>query len=72
MWRRALNEVAPDARADLTRARRSAVVLGFMTDAAAPLGAVIAWFAACAGERHRDRRAATPSWVDWGRVHALT
>ena len=69
---RRVNEVAANAQADLNRARRSAVVLGFMTGAAALLGAVIAWFTACAGGRHRDGREATPAWLDWGRVHALT
>ncbi len=60
-------EVAADAKADIDRARHSAVLLGFMTGAAALLGAVAAWFAACAGGRHRDGRETVPSWLEWGR-----
>jgi hypothetical protein len=59
--------VAADAKADIDRARHSAVLLGFMTGAAALLGAVAAWFAAAAGGHHRDGRAAVPSYLDWGR-----
>ena len=67
---RRVNEVAGNARADITRARHSGVLLGFMTGAAALLGAVAAWFAACAGGRHRDGREAVPSYLDWGRPYA--
>ena len=31
------------------------------------LGAVVAWFAAGAGGRHRDGREAVPSYMDWSR-----
>ena len=62
-----VNEVAGGAKADIDRARRSAVVLGFMIGAAALLGAVAAWFAACLGGSHRDGREAVPSYLDWGR-----
>jgi hypothetical protein len=40
------------------------VVLAFMAAAAALLGAAVAWFAACAGGRHRDGKSA-PS-MTWG------
>lgn len=42
------------ANEDIHRARRSAVILGFMIGTAALLGAVVAWFAACAGGKRRD------------------
>ncbi len=64
---RRVTEVAGEAKSDIDRARRSAVLLGFMTGAAALLGAVMAWFAACAGGRHRDGREAVPSYLDWSR-----
>lgn len=64
---RRVTEMSANAKADIDRARHSAVLLGFMTGAAALLGAVVAWFAACAGGRHRDGREAVPSYLDWGR-----
>ncbi len=64
---RRVTEVAGSAKADIDRARHSAVLLGFMTGAALLVGAVAAWFAACAGGRHRDGREAVPSYLDWGR-----
>jgi hypothetical protein len=60
-------EVAGNAKADIDRARHAAVLLGFMTGAAALIGAVMAWFAACVGGRHRDGREPVPSYLDWGR-----
>jgi hypothetical protein len=65
---RRVMEVAGNAKADIDRARHSGVLLGFMTGAAALLGAVMAWFAACAGARHRDGREAVPSYLDWRRT----
>jgi hypothetical protein len=52
------------ARDEIRRARRAAVILAFMAGAAAIVGAAVAWFAACAGGRHRDARSA-PS-MTWG------
>ena len=43
-----------NARENIAKARRSTVILAFMAGAAALLGAVAAWFAACAGGQHRD------------------
>jgi hypothetical protein len=60
-------EVAASAKADIDRARHAGVLLGFMIGASALLGAVAAWFAACAGGRHRDGREAVPTYLDWGR-----
>jgi hypothetical protein len=44
------------------KARRSAVILGFSTAASLLLGAVAAWYAACAGGRHRDEAVPPLSW----------
>jgi len=46
----------------LQKARRSAVILGFSTAASLLLGAAAAWFAACAGGRHRDDVARPANW----------
>jgi len=51
---RRVDEVVARARDNIRRARRSAVILGFMAGAAALLGAAAAWFAAGMGGRHRD------------------
>ena len=46
----------------IRKARRSAVVVGFMTAAGLVLGAAIAWFACVAGGSHRDE---TPLSINW-------
>jgi hypothetical protein len=51
---RRVDDVIARARDNIARARRSTVILAFMAGAAAMLGAAAAWFAACAGGRHRD------------------
>src|SRR5215813_10575134 len=52
---RRVDEVAARAKENISRARRSAVILAFTAGAAAALlGAAAAWFAACAGGRVRD------------------
>jgi hypothetical protein len=62
---RRVDTVVAQARENISRARRSAVILGFMVGAAALIGAVAAWFAACAGGRQRDgREDFHPLW-DW-------
>ena len=43
-------------------ARRSAVILGFATAASLLAGAAAAWYAACAGGRHRDNVAPPLTW----------
>jgi hypothetical protein len=64
---RRVADVIARAREDIARARATVVILGFMVGAAALLGAVAAWFAACAGGRQRDgRETLHPLW-DWGR-----
>jgi hypothetical protein len=55
---RRVDEAIARAHDDLTRARRSAAILAFMIGAAALLGAAAAWFAACAGGKHRDSASA--------------
>jgi hypothetical protein len=58
---RRVDSVVASARNNIARARRSAVIIGFMAGAAAVLGAAAAWFAACAGGRHRDGALPAPS-----------
>jgi hypothetical protein len=66
---RRVTEVAGAAKVNIDRARRSGVLLGFMIGASALIGAAAAWFAACAGGRHRDGHEAVPSYLDWGRPY---
>jgi len=47
------------------KARRGAVILGFSTAASLLFGAAVAWYAACAGGRHRDEVA--PPLIWWSR-----
>jgi hypothetical protein len=64
---RRVDEVAARAKENISRARRSAVILAFTAGAAALLGAAAAWFAACAGGRVRDGESAAHALLDWGR-----
>ncbi len=59
---RRVDEGAARAREAVARARRSAVIVAFMTAAALVLGAAAAWFAACLGGRHRDEAAPSLMW----------
>jgi hypothetical protein len=59
---RRVDSVIAQARDDIRKARRAAVILAFMAGAAALLGAAVAWFASCAGGRHRDGTAPSMSW----------
>ena len=59
---RRVDEVVPMARDNVARARRSAVIVAFMTAAAALIGAVIAWTAAMAGGRHREGLGTSHLW----------
>jgi hypothetical protein len=63
---RRVDEAALRAKQDINRARSSAVILAFMTGAAALLGAIAAWAAAVAGGRYRDGRDPIPYLFDWG------
>lgn len=53
------------ARNNINRARRSGVILAFMTGAAAMIGAAAAWFMAGVGGRHRDQAISPPMRVAW-------
>jgi hypothetical protein len=61
---RRVNDVIARVRENISRARKSAVILAFSAGAAALLGLAVAWFAACEGGRHRD---GTPPSMVWGR-----
>ena len=61
---RRVDDVIARAKENISRARKSAVILAFSAGASALLGLVIAWFAACEGGRHRD---GTPPSMVWGR-----
>lgn len=63
--RRVDNAITASATA-VRKARRSAVILGFSTAAALLAGAAAAWYAACAGGRHRDSVAPPNTW-NWPR-----
>jgi hypothetical protein len=64
---RRVDEAAARAKENISRARRSAVILAFMTGAAAMLGAAVSWFAASAGGRIRDGEVSPHPLLDWGR-----
>jgi hypothetical protein len=59
-----VNTVIAQAADEIRKARRASVILAFMAGAASLLGAAVAWFAACAGGRHRDSQSG-PS-MSWG------
>jgi hypothetical protein len=69
---RRVDDAVPRAKENINSARRSAVILAFMTGAAALLGAAAAWFAACAGGQHRDGHVAPHVLWDWGTVRRAT
>jgi hypothetical protein len=64
---RRVDEAVARAKENVSRARRSAVILAFMTGAAAMLGAAASWFAACAGGHVRDGETSPHMLLDWGR-----
>jgi hypothetical protein len=64
---RRVNDVVARAKENLARARKSGVILSFMTGVAALAGAATAWFAASAAGRYRDGRVATPAILDWSK-----
>ncbi|TMJ21996.1 MAG: hypothetical protein E6G96_20165 [Alphaproteobacteria bacterium] len=62
-----VDAIIAQARDNIRRARRAAVILAFMAGAAALVGAAVAWFAACAGGQHRDGKSApSMTWGMWG------
>jgi hypothetical protein len=61
-----VDTIITQARDNIRKARRTGVILAFMAGAAALLGGAIAWFAACAGGRHRDGKSAPSMTWGWG------
>lgn len=59
---RRVDNVIASAKAAIARSRRSAVIAAFSIAASVLLGAVVAWFAAIEGGRHRDG-ATTSDWL---------
>jgi hypothetical protein len=64
-----VTEVAASAKDNIARARRASAILAFMVAAAALVGAATAWFAACAGGRHREGLEAVPDLWSWDRPY---
>ena len=64
---RRVDEVAARAKENISRARRTAVILAFMIGAAAMVGVAASWFAACAGGRVRDGEISPHALLDWGK-----
>ena len=63
---RRVDTAIASARENISRARKSTVILAFMAGAAALLGAAAAWFAAEIGGRHKDSRAPSVRWTVLG------
>jgi hypothetical protein len=59
---RRVEDAITAASTAVQKARRSAVILGFATAAFVLAGAAAAWYAACAGGRHRDNVAPPLTW----------
>jgi hypothetical protein len=59
---RRVDNVIANAKTAIARSRRSAIIAAFSIAASILLGAVVAWFAAIEGGRHRDGRA-TSDWL---------
>lgn len=64
---RRVDTAIANAKQSIARARKSTVILAFMTGAAALLGAAAAWFAAAVGGQHRDDTTASGRWNVLGR-----
>jgi hypothetical protein len=64
---RRVDTAIANAKQNIARARKSTVILAFMTGAAALLGAAAAWFAAAIGGQHRDDTTASGRWNVLGR-----
>ena len=64
---RRVDQVIAQAKDNISRARRTGIILGFMVGAAALLGAAAAWYVASATGRYRDRGETFHQLWDWGR-----
>jgi hypothetical protein len=62
---RRVAEVSASASENIKRARQTAVILAFMTAAAALAGAAMAWYAAGLGGRHREGVETIPEFWRW-------
>ena len=67
MPERRVDQVIAQVKENISRARRTGIILGFMVGAAALLGAAAAWYVACTVGRHRDGRDTLHPLWDWGR-----
>jgi hypothetical protein len=63
---RRVDAAIASAKENISRARRSTVILAFMAGAAALLGAAAAWFAAVSGGHERDDRIPPAGWRLFG------
>jgi len=64
---RRVEQVLTEARNAASQARRSGVILGFVTAASLAAGAAAAWVAAGIGGQHRDREISPPLRWHWRR-----
>ena len=64
---RRVDQIITQAKDNISRARRTGVILGFMAGAAALLGAAAAWYVASETGRYRDNGETLHSLWDWGR-----
>jgi hypothetical protein len=64
---RRVDQIIAQAKENISRARRTAVILGFTVGSATLLGAAAAWYVSIAAGRHRDGRETLHSLWDWGR-----
>jgi hypothetical protein len=60
-----VNAATAQSSEAVTRARRGAVILAFMTGASLMLGAAVAWLMAVLGGQHRDGTVAPHFWRRW-------
>ena len=68
---RRVDQIIAQAKENISRARRTVVILGFMVGAATLLGAASAWYVSVAAGRHRDGRETLHSLWDWGRPTSM-
>ena len=67
---RRTDEFISHATTAIQRARRSSVLVAFITAASILFGLVIAWSSACFGGAHRDGRRFVPKWDLWRSIEA--
>jgi hypothetical protein len=62
---RRVNEAVAQAKAGADRARKTGILIGFLTAASLVLGAAAAWWGASVGGRHRDENYDVSHWTRW-------